>query len=215
VDLPWITTRPIVTMRHWAAARAARPKSTALTTVMTLNFMKDRKPFHFQGVDYFDKRIEFNKFLDLPQRSRLPLRLAMGSITGAEDIPAHGWQVIPAYDVSATPQAYQQFIADSAGEWSIAKNFYVATHSGWFSCRTACYLAAGRPVVVQDTAWSRYIPSGAGVHAFTTMEQTLAGIEKLASDPAGESRAAADFADAHLSPRAVIAPMLGALLRGA
>lgn len=208
LELPWITTRPIATLPHWEEVRRSRPRDRALTTVMTLNFLKDKKPFHFEGCDYFDKRVEFEKFIDLPARSRLPLRLAMGSSPGMEALASHGWQVIPAYEVSATSEAYQQFIADSAGEWSIAKNFYVATRSGWFSCRTACYLAAGRPAVVQDTAWSRYLPSGHGVHAFSTLAEAAAGIERLASDPERESQAAWEFARDHLSPQAVLAPML-------
>jgi hypothetical protein len=208
VNLPWITTRPIATLAHWASARAQRPKDTALTTVMTLNFMKDKKPFHHDGVDYFDKRVEFDKFLDLPARSRLPLRLATGEMMGEAEVRQRGWQIIPAYSVSATPEAYRQFIADSAGEWSIAKNFYVATRSGWFSCRTACYLAAGRPAVVQDTAWSRYVPSGRGVHAFSTMEEAAAAIDRIATSPQAEAQAAFEIARDYLSPQAVLAPML-------
>lgn len=213
LDLPWQTTRPVVTPAHWEAARRAPPRDEALTTVMTLSFTKELKRYHYDGVDYFDKRAEFEKFIELPCRVRTPLRLAMGSVSGIEPITSRGWQVVPAYDVSTTPEQYQQFIADSSGEWSIAKNFYVATRSGWFSCRTICYLAAGRPAVVQDTGWSGFIPTGAGLFAFSTMDDAVAGIEAVAADPAKHRAAALEVARSHFSPKAVLVPMLEALGR--
>lgn len=212
LDLPWQTTRPVVTLSDWADTAGHTPRDQAFTTVMTLNFTKENRKFHYNGVDYYDKRVEFEKFIDLPGKVRRPLRLAMGSNSGIDPILRRGWQVTPAYDVSATPESYQQFIADSAGEWSIAKNFYVATHSGWFSCRTACYLAAGRPAVVQDTQWSRYIPSGEGVLAFSTMDQAIAAMESVESDYDKHRTAAIAIARDHLSPKAVLTPMLERLL---
>ena len=179
VNLPWQTTRPVTTLSHWAEARRQAPKDDAMTTVMTLSFTKEMKAYTYDGVDYYDKRAEFQKFLDLPRHTTIPLRLAMGGGEGMEPLSCRGWQLVPSYSVSRTPEMYQQFITDSAGEWSIAKNFYVATRSGWFSCRTACYLAAGRPAVVQDTGWSRYIPSGRGVFSFSTMEEAVDGAARV------------------------------------
>jgi hypothetical protein len=101
-----------------------------------------------------------------------------------------------------------RFIADSAGEWSIAKNVYVDTNSGWFSCRTACYLAAGRPAVVQETTWSRFVPSGRGVIAFETMEQCVAALEDVAAHPQEHRTAAYEIAREYLAPDRVMPPML-------
>ncbi len=213
-DFKWITTRPIVTLPHWDFARRQSPKETVMTTVMTLNFTKEMRKYTYQGVDYFDKRAEFEKFIDLPGRSPLPLRLAMGSNSGIEPITSRKWQVVPAYDVSQTPEAYQHFIADSLGEWSIAKNFYVATRSGWFSCRTCCYLAAGRPAVVQDTAWSRYVPAGRGLFAFNTADQAIAGLEAIARDPEGQRQAAFEVAREYLAPDRVLPGMLDHIMAG-
>ena len=98
------------------------------------------------------------------------------------------------YDVSRDPWIYRQYLADSAGEWSVAKNAYVAGRTGWFSCRTACYLALGVPAVVQDTGFSKFIPSGKGLIAFDTMDQAAAGIESLLSDPQGHADAAVEIA---------------------
>ncbi|MGN6726660.1 MAG: glycosyltransferase family 1 protein [Tepidisphaeraceae bacterium] len=212
--LKWITTRPVVTLPHWAdAVHTAPPAGAAYTTVMTLDLSKQPKRLHYKGVDYFDKRPEFEKFITLPKRvPQIPLSLAIGNHKGLEPVLENGWHVTDSHDASLTPEAYRQFIAASAGEWSIAKNVYAATRSGWFSCRTCCYLAAGRPAVVQDTAWSRYIPSGDGVIAFTTLEEAAAGLERLAADPERQRRAAYDVAREYLAPDRVIAPMLEAIL---
>jgi hypothetical protein len=213
VGLPWQTTRPVTTLSHWADIRRRPPKDNAMTTVMTLSFTKERKAYTYNGVNYYDKRAEFEKFIDLPRRTSVPLRLAMGE-EGMQSLIGRGWQLVPSYDVSKTPELYRQFIRDSAGEWSIAKNFYVATLSGWFSCRTACYLAAGRPAVVQDTGWSRYIPSGRGVFGFSTIEEAVDGLQQVQSSPATQRAAAYEVAREYLAPDRVCVPMLDAIFTG-
>jgi hypothetical protein len=214
LGLPWQTTRPVVTLNHWADVRRQLPKDTAMTTVMTLNFTEQAKAYRYNGVNYYDKRAEFEKFLDLPQRTTVPLRLAVGSLADLERVTLRGWQLIPAYRVSKTPELYKQFIGDSAGEWSIAKNFYVATRSGWFSCRTGCYLAAGRPAVVQDTGWSRFVPSGRGVFAFSTIDEAVESLYQAHSNPKVHRDAAYELAREYLSPDAVCTPMLEAIFAG-
>ena len=211
--IEWITTRPVVTLPHWkdALERPIGPDA-AYTTVMTLDLSKEPKRLRYQGVDYYDKRPEFEKFIDLPTRVRaIPLLLAIGNHKGLEPVHAAGWRVIDSHDVSVSPEAYRQFIFDSAGEWSIAKNVYTATNSGWFSCRTCCYLAAGRPAVVQDTKWSRSLPSGAGLFAFDTVDEARAGLEAIAADPPRHRRAAYEVAREYLAPARVITPMLDAI----
>jgi hypothetical protein len=208
----WITTRPVVTLPHWRdAMNTPLAPGAAYTTVMTLDLSKAPKRLHYRGVDYFDKRPEFEKFIALPTRvPNVPLMLAIGNNNDATMKPLleNKWIVVDAHDASLTPEAYRDFIGASAGEWSIAKNVYAATSSGWFSCRTCCYLAAGRPAVVQDTMWSRYVPSGAGVFAFRTMDEAIAGLEQVASDPARQQRAAYDVAREYLAPDRVITKML-------
>ena len=110
-----------------------------------------------------------------------------------------------------TPANYLDFIAKSAGEWSIAKNVYVATNSGWFSCRTACYLAAGRPAVVQETGWSRFVPSGRGIIAFSTMNEAIDALERVASDLAKWRSDAYDIAREYVAPDRVLPPMIDAI----
>jgi hypothetical protein len=215
VNLPWQTTRPVVTLSHWADARQQMPVDDAMTTVMTLSFTKEVQEYTYDGVNYYDKRAEFERFIDLPRFTTVPLRLAMGDTADVEEqVTSHGWQLIPSYAVSHTPQRYQRFIADSAGEWSIAKNFYVATRSGWFSCRTACYLAAGRPAVVQDTGWSRNIPGHRGVFAFSTMEEAVEALSEVHSNPAVHRAAAYEIAREYLAPDRVCTPLLEAVFAG-
>ncbi len=209
----WITTRPVVTLSHWADARAHRlAPDAAYTTIMTLDLTKEPKKLLYKGVNYYDKRPEFERFIDLPKRlPEIPLMLAIGNNRSLDVIEKNKWQIVDAGQKSITPEAYRDFIAESAGEWSIAKNVYAATNSGWFSCRTCCYLAAGRPAVVQDTKWSRYVPSGEGIIAFETMEEAVEGLKRVASDPAKHQRAAYEIAREYLAPDRVINPMLDAI----
>ena len=102
----------------------------------------------------------------MPGRVKTRLSLAINGVKAPlKKVEGHGWGVQDAQEATLTPEKYQRFIAESAGEWSVAKNVYVATRSGWFSCRTACYLAAGRPAVVQETGWSRFVPRGKGANS--------------------------------------------------
>ena len=212
--LHWITTRPVATLAPWERGRRLGPASdAAFSTVMTLDLSKEPKRLSYRGIDYFDKRPEFDRFVTLPTRvPELKLSLAIGNHNSLNAVIDEGWIVADSHEVSLTPQAYCQFIFDSAGEWSIAKNVYAATNSGWFSCRTCCYLAAGRPAVVQDTKWSRYIPSGDGLFAFDTLEEAVDGLTRIAADPIRHREAAYDLAREYLAPDRVIAPMLASIL---
>lgn len=211
----WIPTRPVVTLRNWnAGLQTPLDQRKSLTTVMTLDLSKEPKRLHYRGVDYFDKRVEFERFIGLPRRvPGFSLVLAIGNNNDQTIRPLqeNGWEVTDAHDASLTPEAYQDFIFKSLGEWSIAKNVYAATNSGWFSCRTCCYLAAGRPAVVQDTTWSRYIPSGSGVFAFRTTEEAVEGLQAVARDPVQEGKNAYEIAREYLSADRVIDPMLQAI----
>lgn len=211
LDLRWIPTRPIATLPHWASLRATPPPLTApLTTVMSWDYFPGK--LELDGTEYHGKPPEYEKFRALPARSALPIALAVGGHkTPTEQIRADGFTLIDARRSTLTPESYQKFIADSAGEWSVAKNVFVALRTGWFSCRTACYLAAGRPAVVQDTAWPRYVPAGSGLHAFSTLDEALAGIDRIRTRPAEEQNAAYAIAEQYLSPRAVLPRMLADL----
>ena len=98
------------------------------------------------------------------------------------------------HSVSATPDEYRRYIQSSRGEFSVAKNFYVATRCGWFSCRSVCYLASGRPVVTQDTGFSAYIPTGEGLFAFSDLDEARQGLAAVERDYERHRQAALDVA---------------------
>src|ERR1019366_6824336 len=166
------------------------------------------------GRTYGAKLPEFEKLLELPTKTKVPIALAMSAEkVDLDPIRRHGWKILDATKLTTSTDGYMKFIADSAGEWSVAKNIYVDTNSGWFSCRTACYLAAGRPGVVQETGWSRFIPSGKGVIAFRTMEESVAGLEEVAAHPFEHRAAAYEIAREYLAGDRVLPAMIEAIFR--
>jgi hypothetical protein len=175
----WKTTRMPIVMALWAPlAQAPPPMSAPWTTVMTWNAFKGQ--LLYQGVEYKSKGSEFEKLMTLPQRVNVPLMVAVGGMrVPLQRLAAAGWQVVDGPRMSITPEQYQEFIAASRGELSPAKHVYVAMRSGWFSCRSACYLATGRPVVVQDTGFSAVLPVGEGIVPFRTVEEAAAAIQEV------------------------------------
>jgi hypothetical protein len=204
----WIPTRCVVTLPHWEKIKnTPPPRGATFTTVMSWTYFKG--PLVYNGVSYAAKVPEYERFRDLPRRMDLPMILAVGGIhQDPEIVKKDGWIWHDGAAMSRTPQSYAKFIEDSLAEWSIAKNVYVGTRSGWFSCRTACYLAAARPAVVQETGWSKFIPSGSGVIAFETLDETIAAIKQIIAQPQKHRQAAYEIAREYLTPRKVLAPML-------
>jgi hypothetical protein len=199
----WRPTRqPVVLDQFEAASLAVGDRRRVLTTVASWE-PTEAGPV-VDGVRYGAKSLEFERFMTLPARSPVPLELALSGRPPRDRLRAHGWRVIDAWTVSHDPWAYRCYLAGSLGEWSVAKHAYVASHSGWFSGRSACYLALGVPVVVQDTAFTAAIPTGRGVLAFRTLDEAAAAIEALLADPAGHARAARDIAREYFDAERVL-----------
>ena len=186
----WNPASPAPTMPHIADG--------AWTTVMN---WASYAPKDFQGKKYGQKDIEFERFLDLPQISDEKFVLAMGQGVGnkrpTEMLESKGWQIIEPDTYLPDYTTYHEFLSRSKGEWSIAKNGYVTSRSGWFSCRSACYLAAGKPVVVQDTGWSDHLPSGDGAIAFHTPEEAAKALDLINKNYNHHSVAARAYAQTH------------------
>ena len=164
-----------------------------------------RGPLVHRGVEYRGKAAEFAKIAGLPRRIEVPFRVALGGTEAPfAELAAQRWIVEDAPSVTLTPAAYRDYIAGSRGEVSVAKNVYVALRTGWFSCRSACYLAAARPVVVQDTGFSRTIPSGRGLHAFAAAEEAAAAIRAVERDYRREAQGAREVARAYFDSAAVL-----------
>jgi hypothetical protein len=163
----------------------------------------------YGGVEYRGKAEEFAKIADLPRRFGRPFRVAVGGTEAPlADLAAQGWTAEDGPGATLSPADYQDYLAGSRGEVSVAKHVYVALRTGWFSTRSACYLAASRPVVVQDTGFSSILPTGRGLHAFTTQDEAAAAIAAVEADYAAEMKAARDIALAHFDARKVLSRLI-------
>jgi hypothetical protein len=153
-----------------------------------------------------NKDQEFVRFIDLP--SRTPQRFEL-AINGPQTLlREHGWHTVDAMAISRNLVDYREFIQRSKAEFGVAKHTYVSTRSGWFSDRTECYLAAGRPAVVQDTGWSSHLPAGEGLFAFSTPEEALGGIDAVNRDYPRHARRAREIAAEHFAAERVLPPLL-------
>ena len=181
-DFTWHKTWQPITMDDW---QCTMPPGTPFTTVMTWQI----ESFTDVGGN---KDQEFVKFIDLPSRTSQPFELA---INGPEKLlRERGWGTVAAMKVSRTPTEYRDFIHRSKAEFGVAKHTYVTNRTGWFSDRTECYLASGRPALVQDTGWTAHLPSGNGLLAFSTVDEAVAGIERINADYEKHARCARDVA---------------------
>ena len=184
------------------------PTSDAFTTVG--NWKQNGRDIEFRGETYYwSKHHEFLKFLDLPKRVSEPIELAMGPDEDVKQmLQGHGWRVANAHEFSTDPWKYRDYVRASRGEFTVAKDQNVRLRSGWFSERSACYLAAGRPVITQDTGFGNILPTGEGLFAFNTMEQALAAFETIRSDYARHSRAARAIAQEYFRAETVMKKVL-------
>ncbi|MFM7735935.1 MAG: hypothetical protein ACKPBU_08145, partial [Alphaproteobacteria bacterium] len=125
-------------------------------------------------------------------------------------LDAAGWEVRDPIPISADDRAYARFIRSSRGEFTTAKDVNVRLRSGWFSDRSACYLAAGRPVVTQDTAFSDVLPTGEGLFSYRTRDEAIAAVQEIAADPRRHGAAARRIAREHFEASVVLPPLLAA-----
>jgi hypothetical protein len=202
----WIPTRQPIVLDCFAKQVAVGARRKMLTTVAS--WEPNEKGPTVNGVTYCGKSVEFRRFMGMPQRSSLPLEIAISGAIPQAELGAAGWHLREGLEVSSDPWTYRNYLAESMGEWSVAKNAYVASRSGWFSCRTACYLALGVPAIVQDTGFTPYIPAGEGVFAFGTMEESAAAIDALASDPARHAKAAMEIAREYFDSAKVLGQLI-------
>jgi hypothetical protein len=161
-----------------------------------------------EGVAYGHKNREFERFIDLPGQTAHRFVLAAGGPAPKERLRAHGWQLVNPLDKTDTIENYQTFIADSFADFGIAKHAYVASHSGWFSDRSTCYLAAGRPVLHQETGFSDWLPTGEGIFPFSTVDDVLVALEDLGANYEKHAEAARRIAEEHFEASTVIGQML-------
>jgi hypothetical protein len=187
------TAQPVV-LEHWPMV--GQVEHDALTTVGN---WRGYGSVEYDGVFYGQKAHSLRRFMSLPTRTREQFLLALAihpsETTDLMALAANGWRLVDPAVVAGTPADYRRFIQGSKAEFGVAKSGYVVSQCGWFSDRSVCYLASGRPVVAQDTGFGRFLPTGAGLFAFKTEDDVLAAIDELRRDYPRHARAARTVAE--------------------
>jgi len=202
----WLPTRQPVFLQRWRNDLAA---GDSYTTVAT--WKNKGRDIVYRGETYhWSKDLEFEKFLELPRRTRARFELATTPEPDAAlKLIENGWRLVPSVELSLDWFKYRRFIQSSRGEFTVAKDQNIRLKSGWFSDRSACYLAAGRPVITQETGFSNHLPVGRGLFGFVTMEEVLGAINRIESDYQTASRAAREIAREYFSAEKVLESLLG------
>jgi hypothetical protein len=203
-------TRQPVVLDLWASPEELPRQS--FTTIG--NWRQEWRDVAVDGETYhWSKHLEFAKVLDLPRRTGQSFELALShaSATDQRMLEDHGWCVSDALALSADPNVYRAYVQHSLGEFTVAKDQNVRLHSGWFSDRAATYLAAGRPVVNQDTGFGNSLPTGEGLFAFTTCDEAALAVQAIAAEPLRHARAARAIAEEYFRAEVVLGRLLEAV----
>ncbi len=202
----WLPTRQPVACELWDGNPAGGPVFTTITT-----WHNKGKNLEYAGDTwYWTKDREFEKFLDLPRR-RPALAFELATSVEADVqrlLRDHGWRQVGSIEISRDAALYRQYLQQSRGEFTVARDQYVRPNTGWFSDRSACYLAAGRPVITQETGFSKFLPTGKGLFAFKTMADILQALDAIESDYAGHCRAAREVAREFFAAEKVVGSLM-------
>lgn len=211
--MEWVPTLPPVVLARWPVGSGL--EHDGLTTVAN---WRGYGSVEHGGVFYGQKAHAWRELFPVAQRSPRPCTPALAVHPDEhKDVAAlaeHGWSLLDPAVVAGTPAAYQRFVSGSWAELGVAKSGYVASRSGWFSDRSVCYLAAGRPVVAQDTGFSDHLPVGEGLLAFDGVEDAVDAISAVAADYEHHRRAARAFAEEHLDSRRVLGRLVALATEG-
>jgi hypothetical protein len=235
----WHPTRQPIVLSEW---RPSTPQRTVFTTVMNWT---SYKPLIYRGQTYGQKDIEFKHFLELPAKAAPAVfEVALSTVrnprhirwerqgkvspsavielgrrkmqrTPRDMLAAMGWRVVDPRLACPDLDSYREYIESSRAEWSVAKNGYVVGQAGWFSCRSACYLAVGRPVIVQETGFSKVLPTGKGLLSFTTLEEAAAAVREVNGNYALHAKAARAIAEEYFDSRKVLTRLVDEAMNNA
>jgi len=202
----WLPTRQPVCLDLWE--NDVDHPGRRYTTITTWHHKG--KDVVYRGETYrWTKDREFLRLIDLPRRRPVEFELAvLADECSLELLGGHGWLHRGALELSADPGRYRDFIRGSRAEFTVARDQYVRPRTGWFSDRSACYLASGRPVITQDTGFGRVLPTGSGLFAFTTEDDVLAAVDSIERDPAGHCRAAREIAHDYFDAERVLQSLM-------
>jgi hypothetical protein len=203
----WHKTRPPVVLEVWPF-QEADPHGPFTTIATWHNRGKD---LCFRGQAYqWSKHENFLAVAEIPRRTSVQLELAVeiDNPVERELFLRQGWLLSSPLAVSQDIDVYQRYITNSRGEFTVSKDAVVRTRSGWFSDRSVCFLAAGKPVVTQETGFSKYVPTGQGLFAFSGVDEILAALEAIAADYTKHARAAHDIAQEYFAADKLLKKML-------
>lgn len=210
LGLEWKTTLPPVVLERWPRAEA--PPTLPFTTV---GHWRSYGPIEHQGRRYGLRAHALRELIELPELTGAELALALAIHPDERDdleaLARHGWRLLDPAEEAATPARYREFVRASAGELGVAKEGYVRSRSGWFSDRSACYLASGRSVVAADTGFGRALPTGEGLLSFGDAEEAAAALESVRARPAEHAAAAREIAEELLDSDRVLTRLLDQL----
>ena len=218
--------RQPVILDYWQSGDPIKKEFTSIG-----NWKQEGRDLHFNGEIYsWSKHHEFLKFIDLPQRVKQPIQFAtnlskpetfehgegtevpaFGVASDYDLLISNGWKLVDGPSFSTNPWTYRDYIINSRGEFTFAKDQNIRLRSGWFSERSACYLAAARPVITQDTGFGITLPTGEGLFAFNTMEEIINAFDAINSNYRKHSKAARDIAQEYFKAEKVLQKLLNDL----
>jgi hypothetical protein len=202
----WLPTRQPVALDLWDNPH---PAGEAYNTITTWH--NEGKNVEYRGDTYYwTKDREFNKYLDLPRRRNAGFELAATVDEGVQRLlTSNAWRQTESIGISRNIDCYRKYIQQSRGEFTVARDQYTRPRTGWFSDRSACYLAAGRPVITEETGFSEVLPTGRGLFAFRNMDDILAAVDTIESDYEQNRAAAGEIAAEYFDATKVVGNLLG------
>ena len=231
--LAWKRIRPPVDLESWPFV--APPDDAPFTTVSSWMGGVDGEWVDDGRGGFYDnnKRVAFLRYLELPRRTNAELELALcldespeseararasayadylGDAVDRKRLESHGWRVRHAFDAAGSPERYRSYIQASRGEFSCVKPSCIHFRNAWVSDRTLCYLATGRPAIIEDTGPSAVLPNGEGLLRFASLEEAVEAVRRVEADYARQCRAARALVEAHFDAKTVVAGLLDAAL---
>jgi hypothetical protein len=206
--LNWITTVPPIVLEYWPPS-APRDDGN-FTSIVTWRSIFG--PIEYRGTTYGLRVHEFRKFIELPSRTPQAFELALDIHSDETQdlllLEQNGWSLVDPATVAGTPRDYQVFIQASKAEFGVAQNMYVKSRGGWISDRTVCYLASGRPALIQDTGIRELYPTRDGLLMFSNMDDAVDGIERICRNYDAHCQAARCLAEEHFDSDKVLARLL-------
>jgi len=203
----WNPTRQPVVIDMWPVLEP-RPQS-AFNTITTWH-NKGKNIIYKDDTWYWTKDREFEKVIELPERRpNVSFELALRVEPNVEShLVSHGWHIANSLDISKEIDLYRGYIQGSRGEFTVARDQYVRPRTGWFSDRSACYLAAGRPVITQETGFSKFLPTGRGLFGFESMDEILRAVDQIEGDYENHCASAREVASAYFDAEKVMGSLM-------